>query len=557
MKSALRILSLLALLTAACTPDPQPEVQGPDGSVFHRMAVERLPGLNAPRGGHQTLLLGDELTVIGGHTDAFKLIETAEYLRDGAWHEVQMNYPHDGGFIAPLPDGTVMTGGGSAEPFGIGQTWGVEVYDPVSHASRPLGILDRKRAYASALSLPDGRVVISGNWYADDSVEIWDPAKGFSFVGEVSLPRERPWILPAGPEEVIIFGGRDRAGLPTEPVVDRLNGEPYREPLLETWAPDVDFFGFDRGKIGEYAYLLYAQRRVDGEPGILKVSGGVFSLLELDRPLPRLGVDGGEIVWTYGLQVDRTRRSAWLQGNGRDGRIYFARIGYDATFEGENASVDLFFAVHPDGVPFALDPVLLLSGGRLAKTGGKLPDAKHADLAFEDNFAVSREAFILHSEPLSRRAGVPWWVWLMGVLTLAAVVPGVLLLRKPDVPEPEPEVSESSRTSQLSEQIMRLIEEEQLYKRKDLRISDVATELATNKTYVSAMINNISGVNFSDLINGYRIRDALALMKEHPEMPLAEVADHCGFSSITTFRRCFKAQTGKTPSEWRNAPPTP
>ena len=104
---------------------------------------------------------------------------------------------------------------------------------------------------------------------------------------------------------------------------------------------------------------------------------------------------------------------------------------------------------------------------------------------------------------------------------------------------------------------MRLIEEEQLYKRKDLRISDVATELATNKTYVSAMINNISGVNFSDLINGYRIRDALALMKEHPEMPLAEVADHCGFSSITTFRRCFKAQTGKTPSEWRNAPPTP
>ena len=103
------------------------------------------------------------------------------------------------------------------------------------------------------------------------------------------------------------------------------------------------------------------------------------------------------------------------------------------------------------------------------------------------------------------------------------------------------------------EQIIKLIEEEQLYKRKGLRISDVATELATNKTYVSAMINNISGFNFPDLINGYRIRDAQALMQAHPEMPLADVAEECGFSSLTTLRRCFKAQTGKTPQEWRNS----
>lgn len=545
--------AIAALTLIACTPAPQPEAQGPDGTVFRRMTVELLPELNAPRGGHRTLLLGDELTVIGGHTDGFKLIETAEYLHGGVWHEVPLVYPHDGGFTAPLPDGTVLVGGGSAEPFGIGQSWGVEVYDPVSHSSRAVGILDRKRAYASALTLPDGRVVIAGNWYAEDAVEVWDPVKGFSFAGEVSFPRERPRILPAGPEEVLIFGGRGQDGKGTEAIVDRLSGTPFREPLLEEWAPEVEFLYSDTdGKIGEDAYLLPALRRSDGEPGILRVSGGAFSLLELERPLPRLGLDGETIRWWGGLQTDRSCRQAWMQGPGSGGRLYFARIGYDATFEGGAASVDLFYAERPGGGPFPIDPVVLLSGGRLAKIGGKLPDPKGTDLSVEQNFAVSREAFILHSEPRPR-TGITGWAWLAVALLLGGMgyATGAAARRRRQ-PLPADEAGlEPVRNSSLAEQISRLIEEEQLYKRKDLRIADVASALATNKTYVSTMINNISGQSFSDLINGHRIRHAQALMREHPEMPLADVADASGFSSLTTFRRNFKAATGVNPSEWK------
>lgn len=88
-------------------------------------------------------------------------------------------------------------------------------------------------------------------------------------------------------------------------------------------------------------------------------------------------------------------------------------------------------------------------------------------------------------------------------------------------------------------------------KRKDLRIADVASALATNKTYVSTIINNISGMGFSKLINGHRVRHAQAMMREHPEMPLDDVADASGFSSMTTFRRNFKAVTGMNPAEWR------
>ena len=549
------VFTLAALLAAACSsgPKPEPVAEGPDGTVFHRMTVERLPELNAPRGYHQTLLLGDELTVIGGHTDAFKPIGTAEYLQNGIWHEVPLHYPHDGGFTAPLPDGTVMVGGGSAEPFGIGQTWGVEVYDPASHACRLIGIMDRKRAYASALPLPDGRVVIAGNWYADDAIEIWDPVQGFAFAKEVSVDRQQPLILPTGPDDAIIFSAKDVYGNPAGALVDRLSGEAYEDPVLAQWSfmekawyADVD------GKIGEYTYLLSAFRRSDGEPGVLKVAGGVFSPLELESPIPRLGIDGRAITWSGKLQADRSRRQAWIRGDDALGRIYFACIGYDAAFEGDPASVTLFYAEHPDGDPFPLGEMLVLSLGRLALAGGAQPDPPEGDQIRAYNYNMSCEAFIFHSEPL-QKARWPWWaVLLVALVPIVMIVLTVFLLGRRRRRGEESASEEGIKLSRnLMEQMSALIEKEELFRRKNLRITDVASELATNKTYVSALLNNLSGETFTSLITRLRVEYSQKLMHEHPDMLLDDVADESGFSSRTTFFRSFKALTGMTPQEWK------
>lgn len=546
------VFTLAALLAAACSsgPKPEPVAEGPDGTVFHRMTVERLPELNAPRGYHQTLLLGDELTVIGGHTDAFKPIGTLEYLQNGVWHEVPLHYPHDGGFVTPLLDGKVMVGGGSAEPFGIGQTWGVEVYNPSSHSSSLIGIMDRKRAYASALPLPDGRVVIAGNWYADDAVEIWDTARGFSFFKEVNMGRQQPLILPTGSDDAILFSAKDARGNPAGALVDRLSGDAYEEPVLaqwrfmeNAWYADLD------GKIGEYTYLLFAFRRSDGEPGVLKVSGGVFSPLELEGSIPRKGLDGRAISWTGKLQADRSRRQAWIRGDDAAGRIYFACIGYDATFEGGPATVTLYYAEHPDGRPFPLGETFVLSGGRLALAGGVQPDPPEEDTIRGYNYNASREAFIFHSEPL-QKALWPWWAVILVVLVV--LFAALILLRKRRTPAENNAPEDGAQLSRnLMEQISALIQEEELYRRKNLRIADVASALATNKTYVSALLNNLSGEKFTALITRLRVEYAQRLMREHPEMVLDDVADESGFSSRTTFYRSFKALTGMTPQEWK------
>ena len=527
--------------------------EGLDGAVFHRMTVERLPELNEPRGYHQTLLLGDELTVIGGHTDAFKPIGTAEYLQNGIWHEVPLHYPHDGGFTAPLPDGTVMVGGGSAEPFGIGQTWGVEVYDPATHSCRMLGIMDRKRAYASALPLPDGRVLIAGNWYADDAVEIWDTARGFSFFKEVNMGRQQPLILPTGPDDAILFSAKDARGNPAGALVDRLSGDAYEEPVLAQWSFMENAWYADLdGKIGEYTYLLFAFRRSDGEPGVLKVSGGVFSPLELESPIPRLGIDGRAITWSGKLQADRSRRQAWIRGDDALGRIYFACIGYDAAFEGDPASVTLFYAEHPDGDPFPLGETLVLSLGRLALAGGAQPDPPEGDQIRAYNYNMSCEAFIFHSEPL-QKARWPWWaVLLVALVPIVMIVLTVFLLgRRRRRGEESASEEGIKRSRNLMEQMSALIEKEELFRRKNLRITDVASELATNKTYVSALLNNLSGETFTSLITRLRVEYSQKLMREHPDMLLDDVADESGFSSRTTFFRSFKALTGMTPQEWK------
>ena len=62
-----------------------------------RIEAERLPDMNVPRSGHSAILVNGEVTVLGGHTSGFVLTPTAEYLKDGEWHQLQTVYNHDGG----------------------------------------------------------------------------------------------------------------------------------------------------------------------------------------------------------------------------------------------------------------------------------------------------------------------------------------------------------------------------------------------------------------------------------------------------------------------------
>ena len=105
----------------------------------------------------------------------------------------------------------------------------------------------------------------------------------------------------------------------------------------------------------------------------------------------------------------------------------------------------------------------------------------------------------------------------------------------------------------LVQRIEKVVTEQKLFLRHNLKISDVATELCTNRLYVSTAINDEIGVSFSDYINRKRIDYAIHLMRTNPEMAMYEIAALSGFSSDKSFYRNFRNITGKSPKEMHEA----
>ena len=92
-----------------------------------------------------------------------------------------------------------------------------------------------------------------------------------------------------------------------------------------------------------------------------------------------------------------------------------------------------------------------------------------------------------------------------------------------------------------------LMNKQQLYLRHDLKISDVASLLGSNRTYIQRSIMELSGESFTKYINRKRIEHAIELQKNHPEYNIETIATQSGYTHLGTFYRNYKIVTGKTP----------
>lgn len=519
-----------------------------DDAVWQELLVERLPDLNVPRNGHFLTCVGGELTVIGGHTTGFIPTATAEYFQGGSWHLLDTYFPHDFGFGLVLPSEQVLVGGGCAEPFGIGQTWGVELYDPSTHSFSPLPILDVKRgANTSAARLSDGRIIVSGNWYAEDIISVYSPESGGESLRAPALGRLRPFILQTAPDNALILSSSGTRGENLAPVADRLRGAPLEVPLLREWEawfrPDVcrisDYFIGDE-TVGGYAWIFPAIRKADGQLGLIKVVGEEFSVLETERPLPMASADGEALTPGAILLADRANKRAWIiRSVIGTVQIDLARVDYGEALQGGKAPVSLYRAEAPDSRPVHSIGAVPMPGGRIAFAGG---------LTDSDNYHPDGIAFIIHTEP-AQRAALPWlWIIVAAALLAAAILFLVLRHRRIRLSSVEPE----DPYAELMDRITRQMEEDRLFLKKGLSKDDLARAVYSNSRYISDCINRKAGCSFTDYVNDYRIRYARQLLYENPDMRLADISEESGFSSQVTFYRNFKARTGQTPGEWLN-----
>lgn len=113
------------------------------------------------------------------------------------------------------------------------------------------------------------------------------------------------------------------------------------------------------------------------------------------------------------------------------------------------------------------------------------------------------------------------------------------------------EANPDTTTEILKEQLHYLMEEKQLFRQKDLHITDIALKIGSNRTYISNCINNKLNLSFSDYINSYRIKYAQSLMTQTENVySQIEISELSGFANETSFYRNFKKLVGMTPKEW-------
>ena len=93
--------------------------------------------------------------------------------------------------------------------------------------------------------------------------------------------------------------------------------------------------------------------------------------------------------------------------------------------------------------------------------------------------------------------------------------------------------------------------EREFYRKTDLRITDVSSELNTNRSYISNIVNLDFGTTFSELINSYRVVYAKKLLQENSLYVLDYIAEESGFASVNSLLRAFKKATGLTPGQYR------
>ena len=105
----------------------------------------------------------------------------------------------------------------------------------------------------------------------------------------------------------------------------------------------------------------------------------------------------------------------------------------------------------------------------------------------------------------------------------------------------------------LRDEIIRLIVTERKYKDPEYNSKKLAEDLSTNSRYISAVCATRFHKNYSELVNDYRVNDAMSLLtdKRYAKMSVEDISEMAGFSTRQSFYANFYKRLGITPRQYR------
>lgn len=119
---------------------------------------------------------------------------------------------------------------------------------------------------------------------------------------------------------------------------------------------------------------------------------------------------------------------------------------------------------------------------------------------------------------------------------------------------PEPYANKKLPAEQaavLQQQLEQLMQTQQVFLDANLSLAKLAKQLGCSIATLSQLLNDNLQTSFNDYINAYRIQFAQQLIKQQLPLKMADLAEQCGFNSLSTFYAAFKKVTLLTPAKYK------
>ena len=110
-----------------------------------------------------------------------------------------------------------------------------------------------------------------------------------------------------------------------------------------------------------------------------------------------------------------------------------------------------------------------------------------------------------------------------------------------------PSLSEELRT-----ELVTLLTVDRVYRDNSINLETLAEKLNTTRHNASQIINEHFDMNFFELINKFRIEEAIDLLAEdkNGNLNIIDIAYEVGYNNKVTFNKAFKKATSLTPTQF-------
>lgn len=105
----------------------------------------------------------------------------------------------------------------------------------------------------------------------------------------------------------------------------------------------------------------------------------------------------------------------------------------------------------------------------------------------------------------------------------------------------------------LKTEILSMVKARKMYRDNGYNVRRLAEDLNTNVRYISIVLAECYGMNYSSFINKFRVDDAVAMLEneKYDDFSIEDICTAVGFMNRQSFFTYFTRFTGTTPQKFR------